>query len=252
MTFRTRNGSVIGRDHLKAMRNRQDGFAAAEVQISGALFQIGVVSDGCGSGKQSEVAAILQTAYIASDITMLLSMGTPMLHVPSLLYPRVVGFLHSILRSTIHAVANVKEMASFIENYLLATALGFIIGPEDTIVFVSGDGVVVINDEVISIDKENRPDYIGYHLVPSFMLKTGGTPLPQSFSCRLVKTVDLRRLLVATDGFEVSVVPEIWSHMQHGHGVQRWLNAESMNNHRFKDDATVIAVEREAEDASSD
>lgn len=252
MKFRVRGGSVIGRDHLKAMRNRQDSFSTAEVTVSNNLYQVGVVSDGCGSGKCSEVAANLQTSYISSDMTMLLSMGAPVTHVPNLLYPRVVGFLNGILRSTLHAVANVKEMASFIENYLLATAIGYVIGPEDTVIFASGDGAVVINDDVISIDKENRPDYIGYHLVPRYMLKTGGSTLPQSFATRVMKTTELKRLIVATDGFEVSLVPEVWQHMKHPNGVQRMLNSESMNSHRFKDDATIIAVEEEAPDASSD
>src|SRR5256885_1414853 len=59
--FMTMAGSVTGREHRRALRDGQDGFAiVARPRLTAAI-----VTDGCSSGKMSEVGARLGAAWLA-------------------------------------------------------------------------------------------------------------------------------------------------------------------------------------------
>ena len=57
-------GGVIGREHRRALRDGQDG--AAVVQTEAVVAAI--VTDGCSSGRESEVGARLGAAWLADLI----------------------------------------------------------------------------------------------------------------------------------------------------------------------------------------
>jgi len=59
-------GSVTGRDHRRAARDGQDGFAL--LVSAKANVVASVVTDGCSSGRTSEVGARLGAAWIATLI----------------------------------------------------------------------------------------------------------------------------------------------------------------------------------------
>ena len=59
--FSVYTGAVTGREHRRALRDGQDGFApVVSPRVVGA-----VVTDGCGSGRTSEVGARLGAAWLA-------------------------------------------------------------------------------------------------------------------------------------------------------------------------------------------
>lgn len=68
-SFTAAAGSVTGRDHRRAHRDGQDGFAlVATPKVTAAI-----VTDGCSSGPTSEVGARLGATWIAQRITRVFS-----------------------------------------------------------------------------------------------------------------------------------------------------------------------------------
>src|SRR3990170_542316 len=66
--LRVRGGSVLGHSHKLYEKNRQDAYEIRDLKVTGKQIVIGVLSDGCGSGKASEVGANLLVRFIANFI----------------------------------------------------------------------------------------------------------------------------------------------------------------------------------------
>lgn len=255
LSFRMRGGTILGRDHARSHRNRQDGYALKSAELNGKLFLVGAVSDGCGSGCQSEIAGSLLPLFVVNEIRHLLSLEVPLGQIPDALYPGVLGFLEGIRKQL--PFVDFKEMVDFVKNYLLATVIGFVLDGEEGVIFHAGDGFLVINNEVIKIEYEKGSPYVGYHLVPRSFLRGSSFELPRSFETVCVKTADIVRLAVATDGFTESLLSRMWSESFKGPlGIQLWLNwingprNSDPSSGLFYDDASVVALERIGEEES--
>lgn len=228
--MRVRAGQVIGRDHMLRQANAQDSYTVME--RDGHV--IGVVCDGCGGGEHSEVGATLAAQYIAGQVAEMIGSGVTLDNIPGELYGRTVRFLDYLTVGMQPA-----NRTAFIQHYLLFTVVGVIANEHEAVIFSAGDGLVVVDDTVTKIDQSNTPAYIAYRLLDEEQI--GGFDMPDGFDvCRLAAWA---RLAVASDGFEVELLPEVWG-ITHSRGLQRKLNMWSNMGRRFQDDATIITVER--------
>lgn len=247
-SFTVRGGKVTGKDHLRAGRNCQDGYAYKEITIGGKQFLIGVISDGCSEGKYSEIAGLLLPVFIVDEIIRLLQLEIPIVQAPVVLYPEVIRFLDGI--SELIPLQEISGLVDFVRNYLLATVVGFILGEEEGVVFYGGDGYLVINEEIRKIDYQNRSPYLGYHLVPRSVLETTN-PLPKAFETIILESSSIHRLAITTDGFSENLISRLWREVKPvSLGIQLWMNM--INGSRnpdyqsglFYDDATIIEAKR--------
>ncbi len=231
--IRLRSAQIIGRSHLLSGRNSQDALKTGSLEVRGQKVFYGVICDGCSEGESNEVGAKLASAFLGRQIEILLKQRIPLGKIPPVLHKRMFGFLKGLLgKISFDAPAS---RAVFIENNLLFTILGFIFTEDETIVFAQGDGVLVVNDEVTIRDENDRPNYIGYDL-----LKTS----PTSFDVYRFPGALVARIAIASDALEeeTDFVSELWGNT-HAVGLQRKVNILSRQEHRFRDDLSVIALE---------
>jgi hypothetical protein len=229
-----RAGQIIGRDHMTRQANLQDSYSVLQTE----RYSIGILCDGCGEGRRSEVGAALASEYLAGQAAALLNEGHAPDELPALLHERALGFLRGLLK-----IAQPVQPVRFIHDHLLFTVVGIIASEQGSLIFAAGDGLVVMDDRVLQRDEGNKPSYIAYHLLdgcerqPTFDV----LPLPS----------DWTRAAIGSDGFEAELLPQVWG-LAHPRGLQRKLNAWSNNERRFPDDATLITLERTRTDAGHD
>jgi hypothetical protein len=213
-----------------------------------------VVADGCSlGGKKSvrnqhvrtEVGAVLLTAFIRSEIPLLLASHTPINLIPQSLYHRCVSYLANIARTT--TVGGPEVLWDFIERNLLATVVGFVMNDEMLVTFSAGDGMIIVNDEFNLIDQDNMPKYLAYHLVDRSILGEAANQLPDCFDWMFYPTKDINRFAVCTDGVadawkgDPNIINGIWDYQPQAlAGLQWWINKGS-KDHLFRDDCTIIA-----------
>lgn len=224
-------GSVTGRDHLRAGRDGQDGFAvlaSAKVDLVAA-----VVTDGCSSGRTSEVGARLGAAWIATLIEERFA-GVADEDDARIAAKRVVDALVDRLRdlsATLGSRAHVGEM-------LLFGFLAVVIAKDVAIVFGVGDGLASVDGEVTVIDPgpDNAPTYAAYALL--------GTPIEP----RVLFVGKGDCIAVATDGVDAATLRELAVDPRLDKNAS--LLGKRMNvlaaEGRFHDDATVAVVRRRA------
>lgn len=263
----------MGFDHLSGRTNCQDAFAFGAV----GPYVFGVVCDGCGSGKHTEVGANLMAPYaarrLAEAIKLKQQCGNGLISdIPPNLFVQLVNFVRWNL--TLNEVAeSAEDGATFINDYWLCTVLGFIIAPHSLLVFSAGDGSYVVNDivEVIS-SPDNAPHYLSYNCVSEGLL-TDQSATPRRFEVEMFNADSIQRLMIATDGFltdrkwvrEFDARRGTWDikHDPDGNpvplptiqgqqwglkgetGVNRFLNQKSDLGY-FTDDVALITVERQA------
>lgn len=226
-TIQVRAGQIIGRDHLARQANCQDSYALIERDA----YLIGVVCDGCGEGQHSEVGATLAAPYLADQLACLLDKGEALERLPDLSGDKALNFLRSLL-----GVIRPSNNAAFIKDYFLFTLLGMVVTPTAGIIFAAGDGTIMINDQVMIRDQSNTPEYLAYRLLePTRPSRVDVYQLDPTW----------QRAAIMSDGFETVLLPQIWGY-DHPRGLQRKLNFWSGEQHRFRDDATIIAAERVA------
>lgn len=230
--LRARYGQSIGHDHLRLGMNCQDG----GMLVSSENLVVGVVCDGCGSGAYSEVGARAGAEFAIARIVRWLQQGVPIEAIPERLFPEMIGYLQGQL-----ALVNPVDPVSFVIHYLLFTMIGVIIVGDQGLIFASGDGVVIQDDDVTIRDEGNAPRYLGYHLFETDALE--GIALPDKFDIYPLET-GWRRILIATDGFDPAVQAEVWQVTEEQRGLQQRLYTWQTQQAHFRDDVTVVTVER--------
>ncbi|MCU0496717.1 MAG: protein phosphatase 2C domain-containing protein [Anaerolineae bacterium] len=229
--YHIRAGQVIGRDHLLRQANCQDSYALIEHED----YIIGIICDGCSQGERSEVGAMLGAEYLSRRAAQLLEEGHNAHDLPECLYQDTLSFLENLC-----TLMPDLQRRIFVQKYLLFTVVGVIIHHETSVLFTAGDGLLVIDDFKTMIDQKNEPTYLAYHLVkghlpPAYQLPTG-------FECQTLAK-NWQRLAIGSDGFELDLVSELWG-QSHPRGLQRKLNYWSNQERRFKDDTTLIVIEK--------
>ena len=138
----------------------------------------------------------------------------------------------------------------FTVDYLTATVIGFVDDGEMLVTFQAGDGVIIVNDDVMVVDQNDRPEY----------------PATSPYGSFAVETYDaqrVRRLVLASDGIEellkqyaTELPGRLFDHMPtEPAGLQYLLNIlRKQNPEKVSDDLTVITREMiggEDEEASA-
>lgn len=229
--IQVRTGQVTGRDHLARRANGQDALAVRAV--GGAV--VGVVCDGCGSGASSEVGARLAAQFLVDEAARLLAGGCDVAPLPDMLYGALVRFLRGLV-----ALAAPNDLPCYVRDHLLFTVVGVVVSADGGVVFSAGDGLIAVDDHLEQIDQGNRPAYPAYHLVRGTL--SDDMALPTTFAVYPLAG-GWGRVAVATDGFEAAVLPAVWG-IAHERGLQRLMNVWSEKERRFRDDATIVVVER--------
>lgn len=178
MEYNIAISSTIGSSHQKLFYNNQDAYSFYRDKN----LICGVVADGCGSGTNSEVGAALGVNFVVNFCKHHFTKKTFDVEV---LNQAIINYLRNIVQNQ-----QTNEELEFIENYLFFTLFGFLISPQKTYIFHSGDGVYALNDQKVVIEQDNRPQYIAKNLI------SGKTNMETTY----IETSKLERLLIATDG----------------------------------------------------
>jgi hypothetical protein len=177
-------GGITGREHLRARRDGQDGFAVVNAPDVCAA----VVTDGCSSGKVSEVGARLGAIWIAQRIGVVF----PREPDPDRAAARVTADLIEHLRAAVPRTGEAIDPSIVAEMFLFGF-LAAVVTPENAVVFGVGDGVVWIDGRTITIDPgpDNAPPYPAYALL--------GRPIAPAILHR-GSTSTTETIAIATDG----------------------------------------------------
>lgn len=245
--FVVRKATHIGRGHFKGFTNRQDALSLFNSEVGGARLVVGIICDGCSEGSSSEVGATLAAQLLARATVKQFSQGVPSHIIPNLLYSELLGSMHNLLLD--YSFSSYSDRVNFIKNHLLFTVVGFILTDDELVVFYTGDGSVIVNDEVSFIDADDKPIYPAYHLVDRNVLDTNVTSLPESFEVFRYSTQEVDRFAIGSDAWhrELDLIDQIWG-FSNPNGLQRRLNVWSEKDHRFYDDVSIITVEIEVDE----
>ena len=113
--------------------------------------------------------------------------------------------------------------------------LGLLVRGSEGVVLAAGDGYVLVDDVLHQRDENNTPSYVAYNLI--------AVPhAPRAFEIYLLAPT-WRRVGIASDGFD----PELFgtlTDLVHPRSLQRQLNRWSNIEKRFRDDATIVLLDR--------
>ncbi len=246
--FDLKTGKVTGYDHLQSGKNCQDSISVRQFTLSDGNYQIVFLSDGCSladvksENSHSEVGALLATEFLITQCETYLRAGIYLPLIPSFLYDDLLAYLQSILK--LQGYSQVVDKINFVKHYLLFTVIGFIITPNHGLVLANGDGLIIINDEVFTRSFDDKPPYLGYHLIDQRYLASTPSAIPTSFDVLEFDSENLQRLAIGSDAWlsNLNLIPQFWGH-KHPNQIQRNLNIWSFVEHKLLDDATLAVLE---------
>jgi hypothetical protein len=186
--FEIAAGSVIGRYHLRIGKNNQDSYYILnnyEKEIT-----IAVVCDGCGSCLHSEVGAKIGANLVVNVINATWNNQSLDDQFWQEVHQNIIEKLRNIITNFN------DDLLLLVSNYFLFTIVGAIITPSETVTFAIGDGIIAVNDEIITIDEfpDNAPPYLAYKLF---------NPNSQKYDFQIyhrLPTAEVNSILIGTDG----------------------------------------------------
>lgn len=159
MTLSSAAGSITGRDHLRAGRDGQDGWALVETPSLVAA----VVTDGCSSGASSELGARLGARWLAALVARRFDPSAPAASART-----ITRALVAHLGVTARSLSPARRIeAAVVGDALLFGFLAAVVTDDQALVFGVGDGVVWVDGVTTVIDPgpENAPPYPAYALL---------------------------------------------------------------------------------------
>jgi hypothetical protein len=223
---------VAGREHRRLGRNNQDG----HVIRRSAERTVLVVTDGCSSGRRSEVGALLGAAFIADRLAACPN------HAP---HDRARDLEAGLDGYLVMLQGRSREPPlEFLAEYLLFTFLAAVIEPEAITVLGLGDGFYRVGEEPVQLSagEDNAPPYAAYRLI---------APQPPPITVHaVVPSEEAGTVVIGTDGAaalgdeldELLAEDRIFANP---HLLQRRLNLISARPGQLWDDTTLIAARRE-------
>lgn len=147
---------------------------------------VGIVSDGCSSGKDSHFASTLSIKLLRKIISQ----------TDFSAYSDLKNAIKDILLQFIKELKIVSKTLQLDDLELLATILLVVYDSKTKLSYMLslGDGVIVINDEVYEIHQDNMPDYPIYHKDDSV------NELDDYFFSHYKEVEDAKNIAIATDG----------------------------------------------------
>jgi hypothetical protein len=262
--FAAAAGGVTGRAHRRAERDGQDGHALV---VAGEVIAA-IVTDGCSSGRGSEIGARVGAAWLAALVTQYVAPpdGPAPPGGPALTMAGTPFEAHGIVcdepsaREAAEAITQALVVrlgllarsfdpageidAARVDQALLFGFLVAVVTPVVSFVFGVGDGAFVVEDRITVLDPgpDNAPPYAAYGLLGADV-----TPRLHFFG----RTTDVRRLAVATDGLAPLDAPALLTLVSD----PRYAANPSLLRKRlvvlsdggaFSDDATVAVIQRRA------
>lgn len=238
--FTAAAGSVTGREHRRAERDGQDGHAVVATDSVVAA----IVTDGCSSGARSEIGARVGAGWLAALVEQRFADVRDADHAVAIA-SGITGELLvrlGLLARSLDAAGDV--VAARIDESLLFGFLAAVVTPQVALVFGIGDGIVVVDGKVTSIDPgpDNAPPYVAYGL-----LDAAHAPATPAFHF-LGPTAEVDVVAVATDGL-APVIPTLAALASD----PKYATNPSLLRKRlvvlsdggtFSDDATVAVVRR--------
>lgn len=207
------SASVMGQDHFGPRKNNQD---AVETRLSPEDgVAVGVVCDGCGSGKHSEVGAKIGANLISGSLVRWLSGFVTTCDTISdyerrdrYAHWRVVEILDRVRQDTLsqirvlaNSMGEAGRFSEIIQEYFLFTAVGAVVTPYFVFTFSVGDGVMFVNGDRIALEsnEQNAPSYLAYDIVDA-VAKSGAQLRPRISLNAIIRRDDFSSLLLGTDG----------------------------------------------------
>ncbi len=123
------------------------------------------VLDGCTMGKESYFASAL-TGKLLRKIARecyYLDFRTPLERTPK-------EHIQAVMKALFAELVSLKNQLLLSTEELLTTLMLCVVDAQQQkgAVLVVGDGVVCVNGQLIELDQQNIPDYLGYHLKEDF------------------------------------------------------------------------------------
>ncbi len=237
-----RSATIIGSEHQRKQLNNQDGYITGQMFLNETQVSWGVICDGCSAGKHSGVGSKLLSRFLGEQIKTFFGLGLSVSEMPNHLFVSALVHLKSFISSMF--VDSEKERAELVKNYFLCTIMGFISDSEKLVFFHAGDGMFIVDDQVTSIDQNNKPFYLSYHLVDKDCLSAKDLNLPFKFDQYEYEIRTLNRFAISSDGLAEETVAKIWDN-EHPLALQRKLRVMRLKKQAdFYDDCTVITAEK--------
>jgi hypothetical protein len=208
--FQMISGTVTGRDHMKSLawKNGQDALCTFDL-LDQSGIAIAVVSDGCGSGENSEVGAKLASRFVANRLFFYLPRyiagvkkggGDP---AEFRYFEDVRQDLLGWMRQIAYGLD--PNLYEGVRSHFLFTLMGFVVTPHHSFIFSIGDGVYALNGKVTRLgpfdwgEKKNAPPYVGYGMFREGQYEADSKLV--SFQVNeAVPTESVSSILVGTDG----------------------------------------------------
>lgn len=199
--FAIAGGRICGTEHIRTGRACQDAFAW---QRAGACL-VAVVSDGCGSGRHSEVGAILGARlWVAALADLVRSDDDSGQALDDQLATRIWPEVRRRVTTQLDALCAAMggSRAETVSQHFLFTLVGALVTPTHTLVYSLGDGAFAIDGQVREIGPfaDNRPPYLGYDLLENRAVYPVVT-----HAC--VATEDITSVILCTDGIDPLLHP---------------------------------------------
>jgi hypothetical protein len=190
-------GSVVGRDHVRLHKNNQDGVA---LSVEPDMI-VAAVTDGCSSGKHSEVGARLAASFLASWTPALVRRDVSLESLPHVLAMNLESWMHSMASLQVPPGA-ARDLAGVLGQYFLFTYLVAVVTPERTLVFGEGDGVVSLNGDAHVLDSgpDNAPRYPAYRCLDHRFLSKDAAERSGPAVLADRPTGEVLTLAIGTDG----------------------------------------------------
>ncbi|GAB4161185.1 MAG: hypothetical protein Fur0021_34100 [Candidatus Promineifilaceae bacterium] len=223
----------IGRGHRLMCQNNQDYATTGQPAVHTSF---GIVLDGCGSkyGRSpqatpsaNEVGARLLGQFLSGWLQSC-DLEQAADELIAHLHQATVTFLTQLTAAM--PLADSAARAHFVATQLLCTVVGFVARPQDAVFFWLGDGYLCLNEEVISLESGNRPDYLAYTLLDN---------QPRPFNALCVRQrAALTRLAVASDGWQPDLLRQLRQPLS-GLALQRWVSQQAQQRGQFEDDGAI-------------
>ncbi len=195
--FQLAVGSVIGRDHRTIGKNNQD----AAYWLVDEDVTIAAVCDGCGSCPHSEVGAQLLARLTVKTLAQTWQQA-------------ISGDWNALRHQLLTQLQTIlsaldKDIKATLRDYFLCTILGVIATPRDTVLFALGDGVMIVNGQVLPFHATsgNAPPYLGYGILEWLDRAAGNEPMAHKWAtmsqfqcCGHFSTAEIESVLIGSDG----------------------------------------------------
>jgi len=245
MKWEIHSAKIIGSEHERTKRNRQDFCGFFLPRQSDQNRYGGVICDGCSAGDYSEVGAALLGNLVLNlikkgDITKPDAFGVYC----EKNITRFIQKLTSLLKYN-----NKTDIVYFIHQFLLSTFIFAVIDEEIIVIGRSGDGVIIVNDEVTIIDQQGKPNYIAYREIPLDFFEGFSCPV-DDFSIQSYSVSSVDKVVIASDGIIPILKTEKYKEIfgTSKRQLQRKFNVWQQKEKVFFDDVSCIVFEKREND----